>query len=495
MSEQEHAGASLQDKVARGVVIARRVIKRWPLALLAGLLAGGGVLGFFLFMKKGYYVSRTYVEFRESVQQDVVRGGEVRESFDLVQAMKRFMSSRTNLLSVGRESGFLPEKTSMSENAQVDMLHGQIMRSANADSFTFEVRGGDPVRVQTMAKNLAARFIEVNVAELARKPTDTAAFINRQVDEATKEVQKAEEEMFKFKELHQLTVDQTGQLVMKRPTTTTSKGSGVSRAIKDAAKDDPELKDAVARKGQLEAQLAVLAGAPVSTEPSAKEEELRTAKRTLEGLLRSYTEAHPDVKAARAKLRALEEDVAAERKRGTTRAETEEEKGLRAQIAGLDVKINQRMKELAARKETVRNTPPPKPTTDKEKEAVSAAEFEQTVAQIEGKFTDLNRMISIKRAKLQALEERANEARPLARLAAEKSAEAFTIRDAAKLGELMRVRRLKIAIMALAAAIFAGLGAAVARVLLDPKIYDEDDLKQAIKLPVLAAIPRRTAAK
>src|SRR5205085_1457547 len=134
-------------------------------------------------------------------------------------------------------------------------------------------------------------------------------------------------------------------------------------------------------KGQMEAQLAVLAGAPVVPDTSAKEEELRNAKRTLEGLLRTYTEAHPDVKAARQKVRALEEDLAAEKKRlAGTRTESQEERDLRAQIAGLDVKIAQRMKELQGRKEIVRDsTPQPKP----DKDDVSAVAFEQSAAQIE----------------------------------------------------------------------------------------------------------------
>jgi polysaccharide biosynthesis transport protein len=491
--ENEVAGASLQDKVARGLVLSRRVIRRWPLALLVGLLAGGGVLGFFLFLKKGYFISRTYVQFRESVQQDVVRGGEVRESFDLVQAMARFMSSRTTLLSIARESSFLPENTNMSETELVDLLHGQINRTAKADSFTFEVRGGDPVIVQRMTKNLADRFIRENVAELSRKPNETAAFINRQTADASREVKAIEEELFQFKELHQLTVDQSGQLVLKRAPT--ARTVGVSRAIRDAAKDDVELKDALARKGQLEAQLAVLAGSPSGPDTSAKEEELSNAKRTLEGLLRSFTEAHPDVIAARKRVRALEDEAAAERKRlGSARAETQEERDLRATIAGLDVKISQRMKELNARQNSVvKSTPAPKPD---DKAAQSAAEFEQSAAQIESKFAELTRSLAIHKAKQSALEERANEASPLAKLATEKSAEAFSIIDPAVLPvKPVRPRRMKIAIMALAAAIFAGLGAALARVLLDPKIYDEDDLKQACRLPVLASIPRRTIAQ
>ena len=56
---------SLQDKIARILVLTRRTLRRWPLALAVGVLAAGAVLAFFLIKKKGYYFSETKVDFQE----------------------------------------------------------------------------------------------------------------------------------------------------------------------------------------------------------------------------------------------------------------------------------------------------------------------------------------------------------------------------------------------------------------------------------------------
>jgi uncharacterized protein involved in exopolysaccharide biosynthesis len=243
---------------------------------------------------------------------------------------------------------------------------------------------------------------------------------------------------------------------------------------------NPELRAALTQKGQLEARLQLANSPQIDARLQQARQDAANAQRILAMKRQQYTDEHPDVQRARryaaqmaALLRAAE---------GTNRtASTATTQQLREQIAQLDEKI----KRLQAQARASAPRPAAAPKAAPKSDGLTGA------AQLEKRWYQLIGDNQVNKAKYEQLYERLTKVRVNASLEKQRAETQYTIVDPANFPQKpVRPSRSKLVIAGTFLGLLLGLALAALLVILDPRIYNEDDLRRVCDLPILAQIPK-----
>jgi polysaccharide biosynthesis transport protein len=243
---------------------------------------------------------------------------------------------------------------------------------------------------------------------------------------------------------------------------------------------NPELRKALARKGQLEAQLQLARNPQGDTRLAQAKADVVAAQRTLTARRRQYTDQHPDVQRAIAYLRQMQSQLQAAN--DASKSASAPVARIREELAELDRTIAQ-LSRPTRRPEAQQPKATPKP------EPSDSGLSER--AKLEKRWYQLMRDREVIKAKYEQLQERMSKAKMTADLEKKRAELQFTIVDPASFPQKpVRPSRSKLVMAGTALSVMLGLALAALLVLLDPRIYNEDDLRKACDLPVLAQIPR-----
>jgi uncharacterized protein involved in exopolysaccharide biosynthesis len=248
-----------------------------------------------------------------------------------------------------------------------------------------------------------------------------------------------------------------------------------------AAANNPVLREKLRLKGTLEAQLMSRRGQQQQPAgPTPTEEALREARAQLARMRSQLTEQHPDMLGLRARIRDLEQQSLREKRQRTAPGEDPEERALSAQIAELDAEIT-RLTQISA--------PRPRPVEEGTAETPRAPATPDP-ARLETEYNQLYKDREIAKARYEELEAQRKQTESWAAAITERAPLQFRVIDPAFLPvRPIKPSRRKMAMAGLALGLLFGIGAALGRVILDPRIYDEDDLRRASGLLVFASIP------
>jgi uncharacterized protein involved in exopolysaccharide biosynthesis len=378
---------------------------------------------------------------------------------DRMRTLKHGVLSRPVLERVLKETQFFPDLEGDVDRAveklrrQVEVrLEGEVAGGPPALLFVVDVRGRDPQKVAKAAELLPRYYAEMTTEVLARQARNLRETLSKQVDEMGAELGEHEKKLLAFKAEHATEVPEAAENNMRA----TARIAALMQMRLEAIADGQRRRsDVLARIPEVDSE--------AGRAQAARED----AQRRLEAARATYGADHPDVK----RLERAYADVAA---RADEEETTFKRERLEAMVSRVDAEIRRHEAEFAALSKDLEGYQKRLDQTPRWGEAMRG----------------LSRDYEVLRAKYTTTLARAADAAAAEQLMQANSAGLFhTIQPAVPPERPFAPDRPRLLLIALAAAIAAGLIAAAAAEYLDSSLRGPEDAGQ-LGAPVLASIPR-----
>jgi uncharacterized protein involved in exopolysaccharide biosynthesis len=464
----------------------------WWAALLIGL-AGSAASVLFAYTRKPIFKSETLILYREGIRSAYI--GAPDEGRDPVRTLglrlKEMVLSRPRLAGLIDEYKLYPDIVEdLGYVDAVDEMRNHIsFRPRDGDTFGLSFEGNDPELVQKVTARLADLLIQENTRNRAAQAEETKEFLDTEKTRLESDLRGKEEALAKFLAKHP-------EFALE----TTSTGSGTGAAVRAVRKEaaaapktaDPALlaleREAQRIKERLGQPVVVPSKEPLDPRVREAEQELLQAQRELADKQGRFTEQHPDVLAARQRVRMAEDRLA--RTRGSALnpdplktpswvSKPPSESDRAALQAQLD-KVNQQI--VAARVRAAKQT---------NAQPAGGTGSANWIVQLETEWSRLTRETSDARERLQTLDAKHFKAEIAASSETAGGAAQMVVIDPAyrPTHPYRGARRLKVGVGAGASLIFA-LGIALALALADDRIYERYDVERLKLGKVLVVVPK-----
>lgn len=439
----------------------------WHVAVPFALVFVGAVVVGELVPKR--YVSSTLILVAaEKLPDSVIRTMATERATRRLQTIHQEITSRTLLERVVRELdpyGSLKAQVPLAR--AIDEMRGAIrVNVRGTDAFSIEFEHRDPRIAMNVADRLTAVFMEEVVGSREKQVEDAYDFIDSQLSEARRELERKEETLRHFKERNM------GALPEQMPANLAT--------LQRLQLEQQSLSENLRRA--LDQQFLVESGAAATPAPTATagpDPDLEQARARLLELRQRYTDEHPDVRVALRRIAELEQAQAQgasagpDPVRSAVRRRLEES---RLEVQDLKERLQTVERKMAAFQNRVEETP----------------RIEQEVLTLTRDYQKLNEhYVTLLGKKL--------DAQMAARLERRWKGEQFRIVDSAFLPDRPAYpRRRDFAVLGLILGLAAGLGLAVLADVVDQSLKDEADVESLMPLPILAVIPfvdARSAAR
>ena len=472
---------TLVNQIRKYVEFAHRIMRRWWIIVIFFVLGAGGSVAFALKATR-IYQSRALVEVKQIVDRASLgwEGGGHQENW-LKHQVGQLTASNTMLLKIANDLDLYPKERGVTAPEVIlEYLRSAIKYNVvGTNSFWISFEYKDPLKAQQACGRLVQEFIQENVADKLRAAKATQSFMEQEAAKVKKQLSQISSKLSQFKSEHpELQIDPMTGRPQIVPTGGRIKGGSVSARIRYLAIRSPELKDALAAKGRLQARL-IQFNPRTNTRLHQAQNELTRAKRYLTSLKQKYTEKHPDVQAAMRRVQQIQSRAMAASQ--SHQANSTQAQSIRRQIQDLDAKITR----LSRPRRVL------KPTKKTPRAPVPKIKVMSNAAKVEKQWYELTGEETVIRAKYEQIQIQLQRSRLSAGVKRQQAEKEFTIVDAAsKPGKPIRPSRKKIVMAGTMLGLMLGMGLAALLVLFDPRIYNEDDLKKACNLEVLAQIPK-----
>lgn len=352
----------------------------------------------------------------------------------------------------------------------VSDIDARVIAGSSGDAFSISYTGTDPNITMQVTNTLASLFIEENLKAREQYAEGTADFLSNELENAKKDLENQEGHVKAFKEKYMGALPQELDANLKT----------LDRLQTDLQSITAGEKSAEDRLSMLEAQLnqpfEASAGAAA---PDTLAVEIQKQQRELTRLLSTYNENYPDVIIARKRIAELKGLV--EKSNGTNEVKIKDlpPPEARNPLVYKDLmKVRAEVDSLKEREAQVR-----KQMKDYEKRVAVTPANEQ-------RFAELSRDYNISLKNYQSLLEKKMNAKLSENLEKREKGERFTIIDPANTPEKpYKPNRFAIALIS----VFGGLGTGIGIVLLveylNPAFSRQEELEEALRIPVLAVIP------
>ena len=360
--------------------------------------------------------------------------------------------------------------TTIQKNIFVTM---QSFGESESDLFTVAYRGDDPKTVQRMVDTLVQEFINNSIAYQRSDAEGAYEFIQDQIKEYKKKLEGSDKEIREFREMHPQMIPQNENSIVGRL-------ENYQTAISDG---EIRKKELIKKRESLEKQLSgekELTVAFVSSE-SSPEARLNLLNSQLMDLMTKYTESYPEVLRVKSEIDELKKQIA----QGSAGRKSNDAPG---EMKAINPVYRQIKEELQK--------------TDTELEALKAR-LDELALQQNASRRDLGRMPKEQEewSKLQRdrnvtqkvyddLLEKLESARVSKNLELENKSTNYRVVDPPVIPRIpVRPNRVLLILAGLFFGIASGVGAAIGLDYLNNSFKDEDSLRKALNLPVLAAVP------
>ncbi|MEJ7732061.1 MAG: protein kinase [Polyangiaceae bacterium] len=308
---------SASRELARVLGILKRTLYQWRVASVIVLLGIGlGVL--FLFVRKPSYQSETVILYREGIRASYL-GADAGESLrNLGVKLREMLFARPRLEHIIDEFGLYPDtKQKRGYVAAVDEFRQDIVfRPRSNDIFAIAYKGRTPDEAQVVAARLAEALVEENTRVRIEQAKIQTEFLSAEKTRREDELKTKERDLAKFLAAHpefalDLQAGAGGQ-----------QGASVRATAARAAAGDPALQALERQAARSRAIINTPASQPLPLNPggpppdptllAAKnqaDQALGSARSTLADRQQRYTEQHPDVLAAKARVKEAEDAV------------------------------------------------------------------------------------------------------------------------------------------------------------------------------------------
>jgi capsular polysaccharide biosynthesis protein len=497
----------------RGLTLARRSLRFWPVFVGAALLAAVAVL---LTPKvlPPVYTSQSTLMYREIIQTTSLVGRDdvpVESQRQRGTRLKEMLTSRTNLEAIINELGVYQDTVeSLGALEAVEEFRKDTKVVVGEDSFSITYESDDPKKAHAVTKRLAESLQEQSAKYRLDQATSTMEFIAQQADRTKAELDQREHALAEFLSLHpEFAMD------MMMPGQSTAGASiraherertGKATAPKLLAGPENRVVSALERqRARLMARLddadkppaQVVQERKIEIDP-AMQEDINRARRDVERAQSEvttargkYTDMHPDVQAAQRRLAQAQATLAAAQAAAKASL-AQQDSGMPAQVAAQPVDKDKLRQQLSLIEISLRRA------GEKEDTAAPVVVDEKTqkssnwIVDLETEWASLNRDVQDTRDRNQQIQHRLFQASILAKVEASSGAEQMAVIDPA-FEPLRPNRRGPRRTGAAAALVVFLLGAIFAFVLayFDDRIYDEHDLRELSLGSLSHVVPAR----
>lgn len=461
----------------------KRTLAHWYVALLVALV-GAALTIVVVQTRKPAYRSETVIHYREGVKSTYLGPDGPDPLRTLAARLKETLLARSNLEKVVTEFNLYPEVLEKRGIVDaVDKLRSKILfKSRSTDTFAISFEGQTREQAQEVTQRLADILVEETTRVRRTQAKITMEFLETERKRAEQEVETADAELAKFLAEHP-------EFAAEQASPGGTQAGASIRAAERRVTNDPTLEALERQAPRLRARLAGTseAATPAPRQPPPElvrakdqaEQELAAARRDLADKQSRFTEQHPDVRTAMARvsraeaaLRRAEQALVMPAPEVDPAAGEAEKAKIRAQLQKIE-------REIALRKGLKVGT------------QVDASETAKQIINIETEWARLIREQSRARQRLADIESKFFRA-TMAQSSEQGgySAQIDVVDPAYRPSAPSGPSRMLLAIAGLFMSVAAGIGLAAARgIVLDDRIYDVEDIDRLALAPVLVVVP------
>lgn len=381
-----------------------------------------------------------------------------------------------------RDYGFVTATPQDRERVIEDLVKSikvQATGEGRSNVYTLIYRDADPARARGVVEGLMTLFVGASTGSKRQDSAQAMQFINQQIADYEVKLTEAENRLKDFKVKNFGVSGTTQQDFFARMASLSDEVNKLRTDLGAAQRSRDALRTALANEAP-QLPLEALPSSRADNRPSEADLRLEQQRRALDDLLRRFTEAHPDVVAARTAVaemeqRKREEDERRRRANVSTggAATNPVYQQLRVQFANAEAQVASLSSQLAtqqARLDQVRSQA-------------------GKVPQIEAELAQLNRDYEVIRVAYQRLVERRESASLGAKLDESSQLADFRVVEPATVSPRpVFPNRLSLAILGVLLALVAGIAAAIGMAVAFPTLADEQDLAQVGGRPVLGGV-------
>jgi len=485
-----------REQIDRVMALVRRILSFWKRGLIV-FVVGALIVVPIVFTRPRDYRSETVILYHETIRSDLQgdEGGGGGDARRVGARLRELLLSRQSLEPIISDLHLFQDKIIRGEaiGAVEEMRKHISFRARDGDTFEISFVGSTPEQAQEVTQRLA----DCIVKEAENRRTDSAKtlkeFLNTESTRNQVELDKKEAELGSFVAAHP---EFTPRLQGISPQAATATPGGGTTA--SAPNADPVLASLESRAARIDRQLRAAQGQVVPSspkptfQPPPDSAELVAARADLADKSNRYTEKHPDVIAAKNRLKAAEQAqaaaVEAARVAWNQRHPAEEEApppknatdeaALRKELTEIQAQLANRRAQLA------------KAGADAGAAGAAVVAPNSNVA-LELEFTRLQREVSDLRDRQQKLEERVFRASMTASSVMNDRNVQVSVLDPAYLPVRPSSKPRSVLLGALlAACMLLAIASMAASAMLDDRIYERIDIEKLDVLPVIAVIPR-----
>jgi polysaccharide chain length determinant protein (PEP-CTERM system associated) len=310
-----------------------------------------------------YQSTGTIMVESQTIPADLIAASAASMVDERIEIIRQRVMTRENLFKIIEKHGLFKDSTqSMTVSDKIDEMRKQIsVESIGANlkssrrqgqgtiAFRLAFEHRKPEITQRVASELVTLFLDENVKSRTERATETTEFLTQEADKLKVELEKVETQLAAYKQEHSKALPQHQELHMGMLSRTETELKDVEREYKAAQE---ELRFLDLELSAAKAGITPKTGAAYSAQ---NPQDIGSLKAEYQRLLSQYTEAHPDVRAVKRKIEALEAAAPAPASAGAEKPAVVPPVSL--EVARVQTKIaatNTRIESLAGQIKTLR---------------------------------------------------------------------------------------------------------------------------------------------
>ncbi len=282
--------------------------RRWWGLAVAWVVAILGALGVLAFKERYEATAMVYVDTQTTLRP-LLEGLSVQPDLSQqVALLAQTLLSRDNVITIMDRNHLLgPGATNLQRELLIQQLQHDIHLKINGRDNIYQVSyiGHDPAKTLGVVRSLMDLFVKKGLAGNQREASQALGFIDSQIAIYKTKLQQAQNKLQAFATAHPGFAPQTGAEYVARVGQLEDQLTGLQGQLSAAESSRAELQAQLAGTSPGMA-VANQPGAPAISAPSPLDVQIAAERRRLGDLLQRYTDAYPDVIAARQTLARLE---------------------------------------------------------------------------------------------------------------------------------------------------------------------------------------------
>ncbi len=412
---------------------------------------------------------------------------------DRLRSMKEEILSRSRLERIVEDFDLYTNerRRSTMEDVVEKMRREIVVDTVKGDSFTVSYIAGDARVAMRVTERLASMFIEESLRDRVVLAEGTNQFLESQLEDARQRLVAHEKKLEVYRERYAGELPTQLQSNLQIEHSAETQLQSIIESI-NRDRDRKLLQERLLADAQsTESATPAASPAAAASGGTSAVEQLTAARTTLRDLELRLKPAHPDIARARRTVHDLELKVAAEAAKPDTKLSAAPE------LTAAQIVQRNRTRELRLEIQNLDEQIIRKQAEQRRLEAVMAT-YQHRIAAVpthESELTELMRDYQTLQKSYESLLSKKEDSKISANLERRQIGEQFKILDPAREPERpVSPQRMQLDLMGAALGLALGLGLAALLEYLDSSLKTEEDVVQALMLPVLALIPLMTTS-